>query len=126
MTAQILLVDDDPAHRIFAVRGINLFSKEIQIQQCSSATEAIEKIKDNIVYDLIIVDLKLDHENGLDVVKFVRQTNVYTPIVVISTSDLPIHISESYQLGANCFISKGTDPVAFSQILCKCVKFYLG
>jgi CheY-like chemotaxis protein len=58
--------------------------------------------------DLVILDLNLPRKDGRAVLAEAKgDTNLRTiPIVVFSTSRAMLDIARSYELGANCYVSK--------------------
>ena len=66
--------------------------------------------------DLIILDLNLPKKNGFEVLEKIKSSPVLRsiPVVVLSTSDSEEHIYKSYNLNANCYITK---PVDFNKFL---------
>ncbi len=66
------------------------------------ATEEIEKNN----FDLYILDVNLPNMNGLDIVKYIRSTDVDTPIIVITASDKLETIQNAYNYGCTEYIKK--------------------
>jgi DNA-binding response OmpR family regulator len=66
--------------------------------------------------DLIILDLNLPRKNGFEVLEQIKTNPSLKsiPVVVLSTSDSEEHIYKSYNLNANCYITK---PVEFTEFL---------
>lgn len=66
--------------------------------------------------DLIILDLNLPKKNGFEVLEQIKTNPALKsiPVVVLSTSDSEEHIYKSYNLNANCYITK---PVEFTKFL---------
>jgi CheY-like chemotaxis protein len=61
---------------------------------------------------MVLLDLKLPHVMGLDVLKWIReQPELRTVIVLIFTSSkLPPDINKAYFLGANSYLVKPSEP----------------
>ncbi len=70
----------------------------------------------NLPPALILLDLKLPCESGLDVLRLLRQhpTSRRIPVVVMSCSTEQADIAASYALGANSYIRKPVDFVEFA------------
>ena len=79
---QVLLVDDNPAN--------------------------VGLARDTVRPDLVILDLNLPKKDGRAVlVEAKADTDLRTiPVVVFSTSQSMLDIARSYELGANCYVSK--------------------
>jgi two-component system response regulator len=68
------------------------------------------------VPELILLDLKLPKIDGLDVLRRLRDDSrtKYVPVVVLTTSSEQRDIIESYNLGANSYVTK---PVDFNEFM---------
>ena len=75
---------------------------------------------------LILVDLKLPKLIGLAVLRKLRldRRTWDTPIVVFSAVYEPSDIVLSYQVGANSFVGKPTNPEEFQQLLQELVSYW--
>lgn len=58
--------------------------------------------------DLILLDMNLPRLNGHGVLREIRgdERLKSIPVVVLSSSDAKPDVEESYQLGANCYVTK--------------------
>ena len=72
--------------------------------------------------DLILLDLNMPNMDGRDVLAALRadQELRSIPVVLLSTSEAPTDVRDCYDLGANCYITKGTDLDEFERSV-KCV-----
>lgn len=77
--------------------------------------------------DLIILDLNLPCMDGRDVLCEVRQDpNLrLIPVVVLTTSEAEGDILQSYELSANCFITKPSDLDRFIHVVQTIVRLWL-
>jgi CheY-like chemotaxis protein len=68
------------------------------------------------VPELVLLDLKLPKIDGLDVLRRLRDDSrtKYVPVVVLTTSSEQRDIVESYNLGANSYVTK---PVDFNEFM---------
>lgn len=66
--------------------------------------------------DLILLDLNLPKKDGREVLAEIKDSASlkHIPVVVLTTSQAERDIVESYQLHANCFVTK---PVDFAQFI---------
>ena len=72
---------------------------------CESAEEAKEII-DKIDFDIVITDLKLPGENGISILKFVKQKNPETDVILITAYGTIDRAVEAMKIGAADFITK--------------------
>lgn len=127
MKGSVLLVDDDPAHRYMTARALRSALPQLAVIEAENSAAAARALAGANVVVLAVIDYKLDHESGVDVLAALRRIHPMeeVPVVMVSTSDLPRHVEASYQAGANCFIVKGVDPARYAADLTSAVRFLL-
>jgi len=111
---QVLLVDDNPADVGLAQEALAGGRHRSRISHVPDGEEAMAFLRrtgphaNAIRPDLMILDLNLPKKDGRGVLAEVKSdTDLRTiPIVVFSTSCSMLDIARSYQLGANCYVSK--------------------
>jgi two-component system response regulator len=110
----VLVVDDNPADIVLAREALAGSSIHSEIADCADGEEALEFLHKRQKYvnamrpDLVILDLKLPKKDGLSVLAAVKSDPdlKQIPVVIFSTSQLHQDIMRSYELGANCYVSK--------------------
>jgi chemotaxis family two-component system response regulator Rcp1 len=108
--AEILLVDDNPADIELTRDSLGPF----QIQAAKDGVEAIAFLRlraesaNATMPDLVFLDLNMPRKDGRAVLAEVKSDpRLRTiPIVVFTASRAFPDISKSYELGANCFVTK--------------------
>ena len=58
--------------------------------------------------DLVVLDLRLDQEDGLDLLREMR-ADCDVPVIIITGDDAPETRARSLALGANCYLCKPID-----------------
>ena len=58
------------------------------------------------IYDVIILDLMLPNMNGYEVVKKLRQNNIYTPILILTAKDGVEDKIKGFESGADDYLTK--------------------
>ncbi len=103
MKTKILVVDDEEGIRF----SFNIFLSEEGYQVNTAATydEAINFIE-TTAYDLIFVDIVLDHNTGIDLLKVARRLQPSTPVVMITGVPSIESATESLRIGALDYIIK--------------------
>ena len=118
---KILIIEDDQ----MVIRILeNYFAKlEVEILLASHADEGIQKAQANNP-DLIILDMMIGNQSGLDILKEIKGSSVTAsiPVVMFSAVDQEDIIAQAKILGAADYIVKGAVPL--EQIL-KRMKKYL-
>ena len=111
---QVLLVDDNPADVDLAREALAGGRHQSQISHVPDGEEAMAFLHRAGQYanavrpDLVILDLNLPKKDGRKVLAEVKADAGLRPIpvVVFSTSRSMLDIGRSYELGANCYVSK--------------------
>ena len=98
----ILIVDDEEIIRNFLSE---VLGNKYDISLASDGDEAIEQIKKQR-FDLIITDLKMPRVQGEEVVKFARQQDQTSRVIVISGFSSLYAVNQSINNGACAFLSK--------------------
>jgi two-component system, chemotaxis family, response regulator Rcp1 len=119
---QILLVEDSPTDAKLTLTALNLAKVANQVTHVEDGVLAMEFLRREGAYsaaprpDLILLDLNLPRKDGREVLEELKaDANFNTiPVVVLTTSKAEQDILRSYQLHANCYITK---PVNFEQFL---------
>jgi chemotaxis family two-component system response regulator Rcp1 len=111
---EILLVDDNPADGLLAQEALVGSRHQSHINRVKDGEEAMAYLHragpyaDAVRPDLVILDLNLPNKDGRAVLTEAKaDADLHTiPIVVFSTSRALMDILGSYELGANCYVSK--------------------
>ena len=111
---QILLVDDNPADVVLMREALAGGKHKSSITNVADGTQALSFLHGAGPYanaprpDLVILDLNLPRKNGRAVLAEVKTDARLRciPVVIFSTSRSMAEISRSYELGANCYVSK--------------------
>jgi chemotaxis family two-component system response regulator Rcp1 len=131
---QVLLVDDNPADVVLAREALAGGRHKSCIHDVPDGEEAMAflhrtgRYADALRPDLVILDLNLPKKGGRAVLaeaKFDAELRTI-PIVVFSTSTSMLDIARSYQLGANCYVSKPGDLDGYFVALRMIEEFWFG
>lgn len=68
---------------------------------------------------LILLDIKMPHMGGLDVLKWIRSSEKWdhTPVLMLTSSSQPTDVVTAYQNGADCYLVKPTNLDAFRELV---------
>jgi len=77
--------------------------------------------------DLILLDLNLPKKDGREVLKEIKESAslMSIPVVILTTSDAEADILRSYQLHANCYITKPVNLDGFLTVVKSIDSFWL-
>ena len=111
---RLLLVDD---HRIF-LDGLALalapLARDLQVDTAQNAAEAEQRLQQQ-TYDLILLDLRLPDEPGLELLQRWLARGEGTPVAILSASDSAVDAQAALAAGALGFIPKSADGKALRQ-----------
>jgi len=103
-----VLVVDDVESNIYVVKGM-LLPYGIKIDSASSGFEAIKKIEEGNVYDIVFMDHMMPKMDGIETTKKIRELG-YSHTIVALTANALIGRAEMFlQNGFDGFISKPID-----------------
>ena len=105
---RILCIEDDTDTCELLATWLGLFNCEVTA--ASTATRGLELARQRN-FDLYLVDARLPDGTGFDVCHRIRAFDRQTPILFWSADDEGLH--EAHLAGAQAFIAKPIDPVAF-------------
>ena len=122
---EILLVEDNPGD----VRFTSEVLKEAQVRNnLSVAKDGVEAIAflrregqflDAPRPDLILLDLNLPKKNGLEMLNEIKSADDLKaiPVVILTTSEAEPDINKSFDLSANCYITKPIDVERLTMVM---------
>jgi chemotaxis family two-component system response regulator Rcp1 len=133
-TTEILLVDDNPADTDLTREVLARDGCPIHIHAVTDGVEAIAFLRREGKYakallpDFVILDLSLPKKDGRVVLAEVKADPVLhkIPIVIFSTSEARQDILQSYELGANCYVSKPGNLTDFISAVTSIGEFWFG
>ena len=130
---EILLVEDNPADVLITREA--LFDAKIinQLNVVEDGAEALDFLRRKGRFaaaarpDLILLDLNLPGVDGRDFLAEIKRDPDFLniPVVVLTTSRAHADVLKSYQLHANCFISKPVDHQEFINALRALRQFWI-
>jgi CheY-like chemotaxis protein len=119
---QILLAEDNPDDIELTVEALKDSRVRNRLIVVKDGEEAISYLQGKGKYqhalrpDLILLDLNMPKKNGRDVLREIKNDPRLKriPVVILTTSQAEEDIAHTYDLHANCYITK---PVDFNQFL---------
>ncbi|WP_245544056.1 response regulator transcription factor [Peptoniphilus timonensis] len=96
---KILIIEDDKNLN----KGLSIaLNKDYEVFSVNTISEAKNFIDDA---DLILLDMNLPDGDGLEIIKYTRETSSI-PIIVLSAIDLEAYIISAINLGADDYLTK--------------------
>jgi len=119
---QILMVEDNPDDIELTVEALKDARVANHLTVAQDGEEALSYLRCRGKYaqavrpDLILLDLNMPRKNGRDVLRDIKNDPKLKriPVVILTTSQAEDDILHTYDLHANCYITK---PVDFNQFL---------
>jgi two-component system, chemotaxis family, response regulator Rcp1 len=124
----VLLVDDSPGDVRLTQEAFRDADPTIDLRVAVDGVEALAFLRREGVHsdvprpDFILLDLNLPRMDGREVLAHVKEdSDLKTiPTVILTTSDAEADILTSYQLQANCYLSKPVQLEEFEGLV-KCI-----
>jgi DNA-binding NtrC family response regulator len=99
----ILIVDDEPAARYGLRRALEGRYRVAEAESAEAAREALASEEP----DLVLLDVVLPGESGLEFLRWMRAGGMETPVLMVSALDTAKTAVEALQLGAADYLVKG-------------------
>ncbi len=117
----ILLVDDDP-DVLAALEGV-LTSANYECHRAADAQTALATAR-YVLPELIICDINLDGENGLELCEEIKRQKELADICImfLSGAQIPDIIRRSHAAGAAYYLRKPFDPVVLLELIDKALE----
>jgi CheY-like chemotaxis protein len=121
----VLLVEDNPGDADLVIETLEQGKLKLDIAVAVDGAQALARLLRQPPFeavvspDLILLDLNLPKVTGREVLARIKQEPGLReiPVVVLTSSDAEHDIVRSYQLGANCYVTKPVGLVAFQTIV---------
>jgi two-component system, response regulator len=115
----ILIVDDNPDDIFIAKRAIAKCRIDCLVEAISSGHQALERLANNQLPALVLLDLKMPQIGGIEILRFIRtrEQTRYLPVVMLTSSKMEDDIKASYDAGANGYLHKAFDLPEFTEKL---------
>ena len=101
--SKILIIEDDPS--ILKALIASLEEESYDIESASNGIDGYEKALKNDA-DLIILDLMLPGKGGKEICKDLRDNNIFTPILILTSKQEEIDKVLMLELGADDYVTK--------------------
>jgi chemotaxis family two-component system response regulator Rcp1 len=132
-TLQVLLVEDSPGDVRLTQEALRDANETIHLHVASDGAEAMTFLRQEGVHahaprpNLILLDLNLPKIDGREVLALIKADDRLKtiPTIILTTSVAESDIQASYQLQANCYLSKPVQLEAFESLVKSINDFWL-
>jgi CheY-like chemotaxis protein len=133
MRRVVLLVEDSPGDVRLTQEAFGNTGKSIDLRVAVDGVEAMAFLRHEGVHaeaprpDFILLDLNLPKMDGREVLAHIKEDEDLKtiPTVILTTSDAEADILTSYQLQANCYLSKPVQLEEFESLVKSINDFWL-
>jgi CheY-like chemotaxis protein len=133
MPINVLLVEDSPGDVRLTQEAFREANGNIRLHVAADGVEAMAFLRRQGAHDasprpdLILLDLNLPRMDGRAVLMHIKEDDDLKtiPTVILTTSDAEVDIVKSYQLQANCYLSKPVQLDAFESLVKSINDFWL-
>jgi two-component system, chemotaxis family, response regulator Rcp1 len=133
MPLQVLLVEDSTGDVRLTQEAFRDANMSVHLHVASDGVEAMAFLRHEGVHvhaprpDLILLDLNLPKMDGREVLAHIKQDDSLKriPTVILTSSEAEVDIVKSYQLHANCYLSKPVQLDAFESLVKSINDFWL-
>jgi len=129
----ILLVEDDPSDVLLTKKALERDRLFNSLSVVNDGVEALAFLRREDGFadarrpDLILLDLNMPRMDGRELLQILKSDADFRriPVVVLTTSDAEQDVIQTYDLHANCFITKPVDVEQFNKIVHTINDFWL-
>ena len=133
MPIEVLLVEDSPGDVRLTREALRAANAAIHLHVATDGVEAMEFLRREGSQiraprpDLILLDLNLPKMDGREVLAHIKADEGLKtiPTIILTTSEAEADIVKSYQLQANCYLSKPVQLEAFENLVTSINDFWL-
>jgi two-component system, chemotaxis family, response regulator Rcp1 len=133
MPIKVLLVEDSPGDVRLTQEVLRATNSSVQLLIASDGADAMALLRRQGVHlhaprpDLILLDLNLPKMDGREVLSLIKSdANLkMIPTVILTTSGTEADVAKSYQLQANCYLTKPVQLDAFEALVKSINDFWL-
>ena len=104
----VLVVEDDDIDAMLLQRVFKRLKPEIKLMRCEDGVAALEALN-SCRPDLIIMDIRMPRMDGLETLELIKKDKQLRsiPVIMMSSSNNPSDIANSYDCLANAYVVKG-------------------
>jgi two-component system OmpR family response regulator len=101
---RILLVEDEPRIAETVRRG--LATEHIEVDLAANGVDGLWAATERDYYDVVVLDIMLPGLSGYQVVRQLRERDVWTPVLMLTAKDGEYDEADAFDLGADDYLTK--------------------
>lgn len=103
---KLLIIDDHPLVRRGIISALSFEHGECNIMEAADSVQAFQILNDN-KFDIIIVDINLNGESGFDLISKIKDKNIQSKVIVLTTSCHKSDFLYAKYLNVDGYVLKG-------------------
>lgn len=107
---KVIVADDHPLIRESMSRVLEHLLEAPEIHEASTADEVTSLLSIHSDAEMLLLDLIMPGADGFSLLRQIRNSHPAVKILVLSASEDPAHIGQSFEEGASGFIGKSSAP----------------
>ncbi len=128
----VLLAEDDQGDVVLIKESLKHSKIVINMNVVKNGQECMEYLRRTGQYesvtkpDLVLLDLNLPKKDGRQVLTEMKidQYLKKIPVVILTTSEAEADIAKTYEMGANCYVTKPVDFQQFQKVVNEIAHFW--
>ena len=100
---RLLIIEDQIELAESVKKGLEKEGFQIDVSNWGKEGEELAYVN---AYDIILLDLNLPDKDGLDILRFLRESGILTPVIIITARDEIKERALGLDLGADDYVSK--------------------
>lgn len=110
---RVLVVEDQPKMALFVKKGLQEVGYAVDLAECGTAAESLSSQND---YDLIVLDVMLPDQSGIDTARHLRRDGFEGPILMLTALSTTKDKVNGLDAGADDYLTK---PYSFDELLAR-------
>lgn len=128
-TLRILLADDDEDDQLMISSLFRQYCPEFQLICVENGHELVQFLEQPYQQapSLILLDLNMPILSGFETLRYLKSSELFRciPVIILTTSEEPDDIRQSYTLGANAFLTKPASHACLKDLVINLRNFWL-
>jgi CheY-like chemotaxis protein len=131
----IVVIEDDPDDRHLLTRAFKKLGSSVPLRFACDGDEAVALLEEVLSLNaqrmrpvVILLDLKLPRRSGLEVLAWIKAQPALrrVPVVILTSSREQADLKAAYDLGANSFLVKPSQPQALHGLIEQVNGYWVG
>ncbi|MFC1585433.1 response regulator [Fibrobacterota bacterium] len=126
---EIVMIEDDPGDADLTREILEQTALPINLTVMEDGSKAIAHLRKKSVPapDLILLDLNLPGNDGLEILSEIKTDSGLrsVPVIILTTSTAENDVAKSYSLGCNSYLSKPVGLMEFSRMIKSIMDYWL-